>query len=370
MSDRPQISPLDTPPGTRWVASPYLHLFDHAAINPHTGRGIGADHPWFPTLVEMILSRGVVTELDDVTLGLAGDDWLIPDTVDLSRHYRLRWVSLEAHTVCNQRCYFCPVSVAPREAEYMPTELYERIVREIADLDEPIEAVTMIQYNEPTADRRFLDQVRCIKEAGLPPAVLSNGTGLTADRVDALVAMGGLTYLSVNLSTLDRERYAAERGRDHLERVLANLDYAKDRAVAEKMVIVVLGTDPEIHARDFAAIQAHFEGSRFAVQDYEANDRAAYLGVGLTAQRDGTRLVGCDYGGSRPVEHLHITAQARVVLCCQDYTEGVVLGDLKTQSVQQVLDSDEYARARRQVYGLEPAPDGFICSNCSYALRR
>lgn len=370
MSDLPRFSPLEVPEGTRWVANPFLHLYTHAAINPHTGRGMGADHPWYPVLERIILGGEVVTDLDEVTLGLAGDDWLIPEHTDLSHHYRLRWVSLEAHTVCNQRCYFCPVSVAPRTAEYMPTELYERIVREVAELDEPIEAVTMIQYNEPTADRRFLDQVRTIKEAGLPPAVLSNGTGLTPDRVDALVAMGGLTYLSVNLSTLDRERYAAERGRDHLERVLANLDYARDRPVAETMVIVVLGTDPEIHARDYAAIREHFSGSRFLVQDFEANDRAAYLGVGRTAPRDGTRLVGCDYGGSRPIEHLHITAQARVVLCCQDYTEDFVLGDLKTQSVRDVLDSEAYARARRQVYGLEPPPENFICSNCSYALRR
>jgi hypothetical protein len=370
MTDLGLGSPHDAPQGTRWIASPYLHLYDHAVINPHTGRGIGSDHPWFPTLEGLIRTGRVLDALDDVTLGLAGDLWLIPETTDLSHHYRLRWVSLEAHTVCNQRCYFCPVSVAPRDAEYMPTELYERIVHQIAELDEPIEAVAMIQYNEPTADRRFLDQVRTIKDAGLPPAVLSNGTGLTPDRVDALVAMGGLSFLSVNLSTLDRERYAAERGRDHLDRVISNLDYAKDKAVADTMVIVVLGTDPEIHARDYAAIQAHFEGSRFIVQDYEANDRAAYLGVGLTAQRDGTRLVGCDYGGSRPIEHLHITAQARVVLCCQDYTEGTALGDLKTQSVREVLESDDYARARRQVYGLESAPDAFICANCSYALRR
>ena len=54
--------------------------------------------------------------------------------------------------------------------------LYERIIREIAELGEPIEAVAMIQYNEPTADRRFVDQVRTIKEAGLPAAVLSNGS--------------------------------------------------------------------------------------------------------------------------------------------------------------------------------------------------
>ena len=155
-----------------WIASPYLNLFEHAILNPHTGRGLGAEHPWYPELR----------------------------------------VSLEAHSVCNQRCFFCPVSVAPRDPYYMPTSLYERIISEIADLGEPIEAVAMIQYNEPTADRRFVEQVRMIKATGLPPAVLSNGSALTPDKVDALVAMGGISYFSVNLSTLDREQYPSIQG--------------------------------------------------------------------------------------------------------------------------------------------------------------
>ena len=89
----------------------------------------------------------------------------------------------------------------------MPTELYERIVGELAAWRDTIEAVFMINYNEPTVDKRFVEQVRAIRAAGLPPAVLTNGTGLTPERIDALVEMGGLRFLSINLSTLDRERY-------------------------------------------------------------------------------------------------------------------------------------------------------------------
>src|SRR6185436_8652209 len=133
--------------------------------------------------------------------------WLVESASGLDARFRLKYVSLEASTVCNQACYFCPVSIAPREDYFMPTELYERIVGELAAWRDTIEAVFMINYNEPTADRRFVEQVRAIRAAGLPPAVLTNGTGLTPQRIDALIEMGGLRYLSVNLSTLDRERY-------------------------------------------------------------------------------------------------------------------------------------------------------------------
>ena len=34
ISDKPKRS---------WIASPYMHLFEHAILNPHTGRGMGVD---------------------------------------------------------------------------------------------------------------------------------------------------------------------------------------------------------------------------------------------------------------------------------------------------------------------------------------
>jgi len=356
--------------GGRWKASPYLHLSNEGLYNPHTGRGIPAKDPVCPGMRQFLLSAEVIEGLDPTQKRLADEGWLIRENEDLSHAYRIRWVSLEAHSVCNQRCFFCPVSVAPREPYYMDTHLYERIITEIAGLGQPIEAVAMIQYNEPTADRRFVDQVRTIKEAGLPPAVLSNGSGLTPDKVDALVEMGGITYFSVNLSTLDAERYARERGRNHLDRVLENLEYAKDKQMAEEMVIVVLGADKELHAGDFEAIKKKFAGSNFKVQDFEANDRAGYLDIGLAAEDRDLEVRGCDYGGSRPIEHVHITAAANIVICCQDYDESWVLGNLKNERLSEILDGEAYAEARRQVYGIDAPPENFICDNCRYALRR
>ncbi len=175
----------------------------------------------------------------------------------------------------------------------MPTELYERILGQLSDYKSTIEALFMINYNEPTADKRFVEQVRAIRAAGLPPAVLTNGTGLTPDRVDALVEMGGLRFLSINLSTIDRERYKKERGGDHMNAVLKNLDYAKDKVLAEQMDMVVLGTGNENHKRDFAEITARFAGSRFTVKYFEVMDRAGYLQIGAkpaAADRQALRL--------------------------------------------------------------------------------
>ncbi len=357
---------------TEWRPSPFLHVSPERLYNPLTDAYLDATEHGFGVLMELLDAGHSVSpaELSPTFGALIEQGWLVPADEDLSYRWRLKYVSLEAHTTCNHRCYFCPVSVVQRPKASMPTEMYERVVREIADLGEPIEAVVMISYNEPTLDPRFVEQVRCIKEAGLPPATLSNGSGLTPKVTDALVELGGLSYLSINLSTIDRERYRRDRGRDHLPTVLTNVDYAKDKPVADQMEIVVLGTGDAEHTENVRAIREYFAGSRFVVKDFVANDRAGYLEIGMKAPDDGTTLCGCDYMGSRPIQHLHITARGRCILCCQDYHEEWEVGDLTTQSVREVLDSPELARARRWVYGLEEPPERFLCHGCPYALRR
>jgi pyruvate-formate lyase-activating enzyme len=354
--------------------NPFLHDGGDRLYDPLTDRTLLAGEPGYAALRALLAGGTPLSGLADAEradlAALAAEGWLLPAEEDPSRRFLLKYVSLEAHTVCNQSCYFCPVSIAPREDYFMPTELYERIVGELAAHRDTIEAVFMINYNEPTADRRFLDQVRAIKAAGLPPAVLTNGSGLTPERIDALVEMGGLRFLSINLSTLDRARYQRDRGGDHLAGVLKNVDYAKDKAVAQQMDMVVLGTGNDDHKRDFEEIRERFAGSRFEVKSFEVMDRAGYLQIGLKPAVPNQKLCGCDNVGSRPLQHLHITPRGLCVLCCEDYDEKYVVGDLAKESVDQVLRGPELARMRRWVYGLEEAPRDFICRGCTFALTR
>jgi radical SAM family protein/iron-sulfur cluster protein len=349
--------------------NPFLHVGPDRLYDPLTDRTLLASEPGYGVVRDLIAGSLLVDDLDaaDSSL-LAAQGWLLPADEDPARRFLLKYVSLEAHTVCNQTCYFCPVSVAPRESYFMPTELYERIVGELSAYRDTIEAVFMISYNEPTLDKRFVDQARTIKSAGLPPAVLTNGTGLTPARIDALVEMGGLRFLSINLSTLDRERYKGDRGGDHLGLVLRHVEYAATRAVAEQMDMVVLGTGDDNHERDFEEIRRRFEGSRFTIKYFEVNDRAGYLGIGLGRSQPPKRLRGCDLVGSRPLQHLHINPRGQCILCCQDYTESQVVGDLTTTRVADVLTGPGLATMRRWTYGLEEAPASFICRSCKFAL--
>jgi pyruvate-formate lyase-activating enzyme len=351
------------------TVEPFLHWLTDSIYNPLTGKTLSETSPDRAHLLQCKL-HGATSLSDEVRQRLKDEGWLVPDEgFKLAKRFRLRVATLEASTVCNQACYFCPVSTNRRETETMDMEFYERVVSQLAEYRETLEGVFMINYNEPTADPRFLEQVAVLKRYGLSPAVNSNGSGLTPRIVDALVEMGGLRFLSINLSTIDREQYKKDRGRDHLEKVLFNLTYAGTRKLADQMHIAVLGTGDTSHDAQYAGISEKFAGSFFEIKQYRLMNRAGKVAVGDSPLEEMSKLRGCDNLGSRPIEHVHISPRGECLLCCQDYSAEYVIGDLRTHSLTQVLQSDRAAVLRRQAYGLEEAPAEFICRKCTFALR-
>ncbi|HET8796690.1 MAG TPA: radical SAM protein, partial [Thermoanaerobaculia bacterium] len=298
------------------TVNPFLHIDHDRVYNPLTDRALAPGDGAYDRFRLFERSGAADAELER-------DGWIVRDGTDLSRRHHLRIVSLETMTTCNQKCYFCPVSIAPREDESMPDALFEKIMEELTTFPS-LESVFLQSYNEPTLDRRFLDHCRMLHAAGLPVAVLSNASGLSPAKVETLVADSQLRFLCINLSTLDRERYRSDRGADHLPVVLRNVDFMKDKPVAELMKIVVLGTGDDVHRADFESIRDRYAGSRFLVEQHVVMDRAGWLDVGLKAAERDRPLRGCDNVGSRPLQHLHITPRGRCVLCCEDYDEKYV----------------------------------------------
>src|SRR5258707_14407244 len=310
--------------GTDLRVNPFLHIDADQIYNPLTDRALIKGELEYEALRRVI-------EGFEIDARLEKDGWLVRG--DVSRLHRLKIVSLETMTACNQKCYFCPVSIAPREDYDMPVALFERIVNQLTAYRDTLESVFLQSYNEPTLDRRFVDFCKTLFAARLPVAVLSNGSGLTPGKVDALIEGGGLHYLCINLSTLDRDRYTRDRGEDHLGVVLRNLDYVKSRPLAAVMKIVVLGKGDAEHDVDFEAIRERFAGSLFTVEHHVVMDRAGWLDIGLKPDAPKKQLAGCDNIGSRPLQHLHITPRGQCVLCCEDYDEKYIFGDLTRNSI-------------------------------------
>jgi MoaA/NifB/PqqE/SkfB family radical SAM enzyme len=350
------------------TVSPYLHERDTVLYNPTTGESVEKESPGYRALSR--IRQGLPSEAaPEVIEHLRAARFLIEDLDSETRRSHLLYVSLETCTSCNHRCPFCPVSVDPREREVMSQELFESIADQVVQLGGRGVVVFLSNYNEPTIDPPFEERCFALFARGLPVSLLTNASQLDPERADRLARAGRFRYIGINLPTLDPERYLRMHGTRDLARVLANVDALRAREIAEETSIVVLGDEDEPHRRDVRDIRDRFEPLGWEVKPFRIRSRPA-SGTFVPEPPPVKELRGCELMGSRPFEHLHVTATGKAVLCCQDYYEKLTVGDLKRQTVAEILGGDVMARLRRWTYGVEEAPDDFLCRRCEFALGR
>jgi hypothetical protein len=350
------------------AVSPYLHDRGSVLYNPTSGASLPKDGPEYQALSN--IRQGLPSGADPAVLAhLRAARFLIDDLDAETRRSHVLFVSLETCTTCNHRCPFCPVSVDPREREVMSQELFESIADQVVAIGERGVVVFLSNYNEPTIDPLFEERCLALFSRNLPVSLLTNASHFDAARADRLASAGRFRYIGINLPTLDPVRYERMHGTRDLARVLANIDALAARKLAEETAIVVLGDNDEAHRRDVAEIRERFGPRGWEVKSFRIRSRPA-SGTFVPEPPPVKELRGCELMGSRPFEHLHITATARAVLCCQDYYEKLTVGDLKTQTVAEILGGDVMARLRRWTYGVEEAPADFLCRRCEFALGR
>jgi pyruvate-formate lyase-activating enzyme len=348
------------------TVSPFLHDRQTVLYNPLTGASLAKDSEAYQTLVK--IEQGLPGPPDPAVLEhLRAARFLIEDVDREARRSHLLYLSLETCTSCNHRCPFCPVSVDPRDREVMSQELFESILDQVvAEAGNGIN-VFLSNYNEPTIDPLFEERCLALFARGLDTSILTNASHLSPERAARLEAAGRFRYVGINLPTLDAERYLQMHGTRDLARVLANIDALQARSLAQETAIVVLGNEDEAHRKDIEQIRERFGPLGWDIKPFRIRSRPA-SGTFVPEPPPKKKLKGCELMGSRPFEHLHITATAKAVLCCQDYYEKLTVGDLKTQTVAEVLGGDVMARLRRWSYGVDEAPNDFLCRVCEFAV--
>jgi hypothetical protein len=347
------------------VRSPFLHDLESTVYSPLSGVSLPRDGEE-STLLAGLASGALSTADPAVVEHLRAARFLIEDVEAESRRTRLLYLSLETCTSCNHRCPFCPVSVSPREKDVMSRELFESVVDQAVAISGERLVVFLSNYNEPTFDPLFDDRIRYLLERRIGVSILTNASRFTPERSALIRSLGRFRYIGVNLPTLRPDRYEKLHGTRDLDRVLQNMDSITSD-LADEIAVVLLGHMDADHDRDTEEIRARFEPRGWKIKQFPIRSRP---GSGTYVPEPPARktLRGCDLMGSRPFEHLHVTATGKAVLCCQDYYEHLPIGDVQTQTIAEILGGDTLARLRRWVYGVEEAPADFICRRCEFSL--
>jgi organic radical activating enzyme len=319
---------------------------------------------------------------------------------------RFKIIYLELTNACNFTCDYCPIDQQTRKKVSMSREFACRLIDEIAE-NNLTYFLTFHLMGEPYLHRDLAYLTGYAEARGLRVRLHTNGSLLETKRNEALF-QSGLTRLEVGFRTPNDTSFAMRlRGghltlADYVARVKGLIDdklrTGARTELALKLFIrsfasVVKVADEYEHLtseQDNLAMAKMFQAHTLAaarkyglsVTDWEHlpvrvvdGEYPIFPGVFLGFQRiqdfwvrdqrgvksTGYRaLVGGCSAGFR--QDFGILANGEVTTCCVDYDGKNVIGDLRTQSIMEVINSAEARRIKRSLECFIP-PKPF-CREC------
>ncbi|MFC5833539.1 SPASM domain-containing protein [Nonomuraea insulae] len=319
-----------------------------------------------------------------------------------------RHLQIEITSACNLRCRMCLVRYRPPVNKIqgaMSLELFYRLLDAVPGLNR----LTLQGLGEPLLSPHLFEMLREAKRRGIAAGFNTNATVLTPRRAAELVALG-VDWVHVSLDAATAATFEAIRDGATFATVSANLRglwQAKKEAGAQlpwtRVVFVAMRRNlaelPELvrllsewgvdelrvqnlsHTFEdtvddgYAEIRAYTEAeslwrgadrSRADEVFAEATQIAAECGLHLRLpeldERPPSRLPG-EPGCSWPWDAAYVTSDGVVQPCCMVMGDDrVALGDLRSQSFEEIWAGARYQEFRRRLAGDDP-PD--VCRGCA-----
>ncbi len=242
-------------------------------------------------------------------------------------------VGLELTSKCNLRCGMCPLPVLRRPYEDMAWPLVEKAEREIHGAG--LRLKWLHEMGEPLLYARIDDAIRLFPEASLS----TNGLVLTPE-IGAKLLASPLQRIRICVDSINPEVYPQLRTGGDFEKLVDLTKKFLVQAKGHRIRIEIqkmrsrLTLDETVD--DFRRLfdLGQFRNARVIEKTCEALD------VNEETDLHG-KFYGCVQGAF--FTWVVVFADGRVTHCCYDAHGDQVLGDLKTHSLMEILDSPRFA---------------------------
>ena len=304
---------------------------------------------------------------------------------------------------CNLPCQHCVRTFNLHEEERDP--LPEELRRAAGGLPD-LRRMVLHGIGEPLLNKNLPEMIRFAKARGAWVLFNSNGTLLNRSWQDALIDCG-LDELRISLDAATPETFEKIRGAPSFGKIIANLRQfvarkaergvshprlslwfvAMESNIHELPALVDLAADigiPEVYfqrlvynglgvAQKTQSLHGQAEGTVRGIIEQavaHAEARGVRFGAsGATTPLESLRLADDPRPWSRcrrPWTSSYVTAHGKVLPCCiapfahQDF-QGMVLGDLKEHSLDEIWNGETYQHFRERLQGDDPHP---CCRTC------
>jgi len=270
-------------------------------------------------------------------------------------------VQIETGSTCNAACHFCPYHSEGRfrKTKFMDAALFHKIIDELGTIPET-EEICLMGLNEPLLDERIYGFVEYATKT-VPQAktlLYTNGFLLTPARYSRLQD-AGIDMVIVSLNAVRPDQHAQVMG------------------VPEKFDTVVANIKAALALEKTAKVRVHATCDWTFFTHQDALDFRTLWGMERTAAVLPTNWAGkvdpppsadsrapTSEACVRALNFMYVTCEGKVTTCCLDPFGEQVFGDLNTQSIREVFNSEKYYQFRED-HANNKADKYAICRSCT-----
>lgn len=275
----------------------------------------------------------------------------------------LKKAYVEVTNCCNLRCSFCPRT--RREARVMSCGEFDLVLKK---LQGSVSYVYLHVMGEPLAHPQLKQLLSLAAVRGMKVCITTNGT-LLVRQAETLLSAPALHKVSVSLHSFEGNDGTQEQERQYLEEVWT----FADRAAARGMIVALrLWNEGGAQMRNSAIEDFWHEkcpgdwpaprrGSFRLRENLYLEHAEKFDWPDLDARESGTQFC---YALR---DQIGVLADGTVVPCCLDHEGDLALGNLFTQSLDEILGGSRAGALREGFSRRRPAEE--LCRRCGFAVR-
>ena len=278
-------------------------------------------------------------------------------------------------SACNFRCVFCPtgdlqlIKQTGRFVGAMKYELFQKVVDDLHDFDVPIRVLRLYKDGEPFLNKRLADMVRYAKQSERVNYVdtTTNGSLISAERLGPVLE-AGIDRINISVDGMDEATYqATTKVKFDFKQFVENVKWLyANKGNCEVVIKTLSEILTEDQRKEFFDTFGNY-CDRIFVENFAPCwpefDIEGHTGATITKGLYNQPIKEVDVC-SYIFYSMAVNADGLVSSCFQDWERKLVIGDVRTQSLKRIWNSDSMNGLRQShLEGERRSLDG-PCRDC------
>jgi len=248
-------------------------------------------------------------------------------------------VDIGVTNACNADCIMCPHSKI-KNIGTMKRRLYEKIIDNCVNLG--IKNITLSFFGEPLMDPNLIEKIKYAKKYGLNVGFFTNASLLTKNFTEKIIN-SELDDINISFDGFSKKTYEKIRKNLKFDIVVANilrLIEMKSSLNSSTPKINLVLVELKENKNEIKKFYGMWKNKVDRINIITQNNRAG--GVDKKDVAKGIRRDPC----ALLWQKMTVDWNGEVVLCCNDWDHQVILGNLNSQSIEEVWSGEKLKKIR------------------------